>query len=102
VLPITGKVTYRGGGDLPGTDWPVMRDADTQVDVHPDDTEQAARREVGQVSDVLGPMSASYTPAMKAAVCTRYGLPEVVVISEVEKPATGDNGLLVKAHATKP
>jgi NADPH:quinone reductase-like Zn-dependent oxidoreductase len=45
-------------------------------------------------------MSASYTPAMKAAVCTRYGPPEVVVISEVEKPATGDNGLLVKVHAT--
>jgi NADPH:quinone reductase-like Zn-dependent oxidoreductase len=37
---------------------------------------------------------------MKAAVCTRYGPPEVVVISEVEKPATGDNGLLIKVHAT--
>jgi NADPH:quinone reductase-like Zn-dependent oxidoreductase len=37
---------------------------------------------------------------MKAAVCTRYGPPEVVVISEVEKPATGDSGLLVKVHAT--
>ena len=37
---------------------------------------------------------------MKAAVCTRYGPPEVVVISEVKKPATGDNGLLVKVHAT--
>jgi len=37
---------------------------------------------------------------MKAAVCTRYGPPEVVVISEVDKPATGDNGLLVKVHAT--
>jgi NADPH:quinone reductase-like Zn-dependent oxidoreductase len=45
-------------------------------------------------------MSAGYTPAMKAAVCTRYGPPEVVVISEVEKPAAGDNGLLVKVHAT--
>ncbi len=45
-------------------------------------------------------MSASYTPAMKAAVSARYGPPEVVVISEVEKPATGDNGLLVKVHAT--
>ena len=45
-------------------------------------------------------MSASYTPAMKAAVCTRYGPPEVVVISEVEKPAAGDNGVLVKVHAT--
>jgi NADPH:quinone reductase-like Zn-dependent oxidoreductase len=37
---------------------------------------------------------------MKAAVCTRYGPPEVVAISEVEKPATGDSGLLVKVHAT--
>ena len=37
---------------------------------------------------------------MKAAVCTRYGPPEVVVISEVVKPATRDNGLLVKVHAT--
>ena len=61
---------------------------------------QAARLEVGQVSDVPDPMSASYTPAMKAAVCTRYGPPEVVVISEVEKPATADNGVLVKVHAT--
>jgi NADPH:quinone reductase-like Zn-dependent oxidoreductase len=37
---------------------------------------------------------------MKAAVCTRYGPPEVVVIAEVEKPAPRDNGLLVKVHAT--
>ncbi len=37
---------------------------------------------------------------MKAAVCTRYGPPEVIVISEVEKPTTGDNGLLIKVHAT--
>jgi NADPH:quinone reductase-like Zn-dependent oxidoreductase len=37
---------------------------------------------------------------MKAAVCTRYGPPEVVVISDVDKPATGENGLLVKVHAT--
>jgi NADPH:quinone reductase-like Zn-dependent oxidoreductase len=45
-------------------------------------------------------MSASYTPAMKAAVCTRYGPPEVVVIRDVEKPASGTRGLLVKVHAT--
>lgn len=37
---------------------------------------------------------------MKSAVCTRYGPPEVVVVSEVDKPATGDSGLLVKVHAT--
>ena len=45
-------------------------------------------------------MTASYTPAMKAAVCTTYGPPEVVRISEVEKPATGDNGVLVRVYAT--
>jgi NADPH:quinone reductase-like Zn-dependent oxidoreductase len=37
---------------------------------------------------------------MKAAVCTRYGPPEAVVISEVDKPAAGDNGVLVKVYAT--
>ena len=37
---------------------------------------------------------------MKAAVQTRYGPPEVVLISEVDKPATGDNEVLVKVHAT--
>jgi NADPH:quinone reductase-like Zn-dependent oxidoreductase len=45
-------------------------------------------------------MSGSHTPAMRAAVCTRYGPPEVVVISEVEKPAAGDNSLLVRVYAT--
>src|SRR5690242_3907897 len=45
-------------------------------------------------------MRGGYTPAMKAAVYTRHGPPEVVVISEVEKPVTGDNGLLVKVCAT--
>jgi NADPH:quinone reductase-like Zn-dependent oxidoreductase len=37
---------------------------------------------------------------MKAAVCTKYGPPEVVVISDFEKPAPGESGLLVKIHAT--
>jgi NADPH:quinone reductase-like Zn-dependent oxidoreductase len=37
---------------------------------------------------------------MKAAVCTRYGPPEVVVISEVDKPVPRDNEVLVRVHAT--
>jgi NADPH:quinone reductase-like Zn-dependent oxidoreductase len=37
---------------------------------------------------------------MKAAVHTRYGPPNVVQISEVDKPAAKDNEVLVKVHAT--
>jgi NADPH:quinone reductase-like Zn-dependent oxidoreductase len=37
---------------------------------------------------------------MKAAVHTRYGPPEVVRISEVERPAAKDNEVLVRVHAT--
>jgi len=37
---------------------------------------------------------------MKAAVHTRYGPPDVVRISEVEKPAAKDNEVLVRVHAT--
>jgi NADPH:quinone reductase-like Zn-dependent oxidoreductase len=37
---------------------------------------------------------------MKAAVCERYGPPEVVQIQEVPKPAPADGEVLVKAFAT--
>jgi NADPH:quinone reductase-like Zn-dependent oxidoreductase len=37
---------------------------------------------------------------MRAAVRTRYGPPDVVRISEVDRPTLGDNEVLVKVHAT--
>jgi NADPH:quinone reductase-like Zn-dependent oxidoreductase len=37
---------------------------------------------------------------MQAAIRTRYGPPDVVRISEVEKPAAKDDEVLVKVHAT--
>ena len=36
---------------------------------------------------------------MKAAVCSRYGPPHVVQISDVEKPAPRDNEVLIKVRA---
>jgi NADPH:quinone reductase-like Zn-dependent oxidoreductase len=38
--------------------------------------------------------------AMKAAVNTRYGPPEVVRVVDVDRPAPADDELLVKVHAT--
>jgi NADPH:quinone reductase-like Zn-dependent oxidoreductase len=37
---------------------------------------------------------------MKAVVCTKYGLPEVLQIQDVEKPVPKDNEVLVKVHAS--
>jgi NADPH:quinone reductase-like Zn-dependent oxidoreductase len=37
---------------------------------------------------------------MKAAVCTRYGPPEVVRIADVDKPTAKDNEVLVRVHVT--
>jgi NADPH:quinone reductase-like Zn-dependent oxidoreductase len=35
---------------------------------------------------------------MKAVVCTRYGSPEVLQLTEVDKPAPRNNELLIRIH----
>ncbi len=37
---------------------------------------------------------------MRAVVCTGYGPPDVLKLTEVEKPIPGDGQVLIRIHAT--
>mgnify|MGYP003644778429 CR=1 FL=1 len=48
----------------------------------------------------LLPVSQQTVPLMKAAHCTKYGSPEVIQLTETEKPTPGAGEVLVKVHAS--
>jgi len=48
----------------------------------------------------MAKLTTGHEEKMKAAVCTKYGPPEVIKIMEVEKPVPKDNEVLIKVVAT--
>jgi 2-desacetyl-2-hydroxyethyl bacteriochlorophyllide A dehydrogenase len=60
-------------------------------------SKQGAKR---AMSSLLSPNNRPGGKLLKAIVWTRYGTPDVLQLREVEKPAPGDNEVLIKVHAT--